>query len=58
MLQSIINQVQHAFQEMDGLERAAFSLWALGSVIFWTGFVYFVFLIAKDFFSKLFKKTV
>jgi hypothetical protein len=56
-MSNIISQVQHAVQEMDGLERAAFSLWALGSVIFWAGFVYFVFLIAKDFFGKLFKKA-
>ena len=57
MLQSIINQVQQAVQEMDGLERAAFSLWALGSVIFWTSFVCFIFLLGKNFFSKLFKKA-
>jgi hypothetical protein len=56
-MSNIINQLQHAVQEMDGLERAAFSIWALGSIIFWTSFVYILYLLGKDFFGRVFKKA-
>jgi hypothetical protein len=58
MLQNFIDKLTYAFHHMDGLEKAAFSFWALGTCFFYGSLVYILFLLAKEGLQKIFKKAI
>lgn len=58
MLQNFINKLTYAFNHMDGLEKAAFSFWALTTCLFYGSLVYILYLLGKEGYQKLFKKAV
>jgi hypothetical protein len=57
MLQKFINHLEFSFHQMDGLEKAAFSFWAVGTIVFWGIFIFLIGSFAKTVLTRLFKRA-